>query len=95
MRITVPKPKKRITRRGSPIFRPVTICLVFGAASVEARTGWCALVYVRVASPLAKPSQHNHNDVLVSSSRRADDVPGITRERRRECLYVTIGPLCL
>ena len=39
--------------------------------------------------------QHNQNEVLVSSSRRADDVPGITRERRRECLYVTIGPLCL
>ena len=35
--------------------------------------------------------QHNQNDVLVSRSRRAGDVTGITRE----CLYVTIGPLCL
>ena len=42
-----------------------------------------------------RPHQHNHNDVLVSRSRSADDVPGITRERRREYLYVTIGPLCL
>ena len=48
---------------------------------------------VRVASPWRSPRQHNHNYVLVSSSCRADDVPAITRERRRECPYVTIGPL--
>ena len=38
-------------------------------------------------SPLAKLN-HNDNDVLVSSSHRADDITGITRERRCECLYV-------
>ena len=65
--------------------------VVFGVVLVALRSK-CVIVYVRVASPLAKL---NHNDALVSSSRRADDVPVITRERRRECMYVTIGPLCL
>ena len=36
---------------------------------------------------LRRPSQDNHNDVLVSRSHRANDVTGITHERRRECLY--------
>ena len=72
-------------RRITPILRQVTFLVAFGVVLVAPRSGLCAIVYVRVASPLANPArQHNHNDVLVSRSRRADDVPGITRERRRE-----------
>ena len=48
--------KKNITRRPSPIFRPVTILVVFCAVLVAPRSGLCALVYVLVTSPLAKPA---------------------------------------
>ena len=74
-------------RRFTPIFRRLTFLVAFGVVLVEL----CVIVYVRVASPC----QHNHNDVLVSKSHRADVVPGTTCKRRRECLYVTVGPLCL
>ena len=44
--------------------------------------------------------QHNHNDVLVSRSHRADDVPGITRcccespiTHKLDVVFVTINPL--
>ena len=52
------------------------LLVVFGAVSVAPHSGGHVLVYVRVASPLAQARQHNHNDMLVSRSRRADDVPG-------------------
>ena len=48
--------KKRITRRTNPIFHPVMILVEFGAVSVAPRSELCALVNVRVASPLAKPA---------------------------------------
>ena len=70
----------------------MTFLVVFGAVSVAPHSGGHVLVYVRVR--WRRPRQHNHNQVLVSRSRRADDVPVITRERRCECLYVTIGLLC-
>ena len=81
-----------VTKEGrtfTPIFSRLTFLVAFGVVLVEL----CVIVYVRVASPLAR--QHNHNDVLVSKSRRADDVPRIMRKRRCECPYVTVGPLCL
>ena len=61
------------------IFRPVTFL-------VAPRSD----LYITVDLQVVSPRHHNHNDVLVSSSRRADDV---TCERRREGLYVTIVPL--
>ena len=43
-------------RRFSPIFHPVMFLVAFGVVSVALHSGLCALVYVRVASPLAKPA---------------------------------------
>ena len=76
----------------------MTFLMVFGAVSVAPHSGGHILVYVRVESPLAQAASTQSQYVLVSRSRRADDVPGITHERRRECLHVsdvTIGPLYL
>ena len=77
--------------RSIPIFRPVTflvafgvVLVAFGVASVAPLTGWCVIVAYESRARWRSPSQHNHNDVLVPRSRRADDVPGITRERCRE-----------
>ena len=38
----------------TPIFHPVMFLVVFGVVLVASRTGGYALVYVRVASPLAQ-----------------------------------------
>ena len=79
----------------TPIFRPVTFLTLFwrrfgGAA------WWRACASLRTSRESVDAGRvKTINDVLVSRSRRADDVPGITREWRRECLYVTIGLLCL
>ena len=48
--------KAKEGRRFTPIFRPVTFLVAFGIVLVASRSGLCALVYVRVASPLAKPT---------------------------------------
>ena len=89
-------PKNGILRRTNAIFRPVTflvafrvVLVAFGVVLVAPRTGrWVTVAYESRAR-WRSPRQRNHNDVLVSSSRRADNV---TRERRREGLgpYVTI-----
>ena len=42
--------------RFTPIFRSVTFLVAFGVVLVAPRSGLCALVCVRVASPLAKPA---------------------------------------
>ena len=47
---------KKDIRRTSPILRPVTFLVAFGVVLVAPRTGWCVIVDVRVASPLAKPA---------------------------------------
>ena len=82
-----------ILRRTSHIFRPVTFLLAFGVVLVAfgvvlvaSRTGRCVTVAYESRARWRSPRQHNHNDVLVSNSRRADDV---TRERRREGLGPT------
>ena len=97
------QPKNGIIRRTSPIFGPVTflvafgvvwvafgvVLVAFGVVLVAPRTGRCVTVAYESRARCRSPRQHNHNDVLVSSSRRADDV---TPDRRREGLglYVTI-----
>ena len=63
--------------------RPVTFLVAVGVVSVAPRTGWCVTVAYESRAHWRSPRQHNDNDVLVSRSRRADDV---TRERRREGL---------
>ena len=45
---------KKDTRRTGTIFHPVTFLVAFGIVLVALRTGWCVIVDVRVASPLAK-----------------------------------------
>ena len=79
-----------ILRRTSPIFRPVTflvafrvVLVAFGAVLVAPRTGQCVSVAYESRARWRRPRQDNHNDVLVSRSRRAYDV---TRERRCEDL---------
>ena len=59
------------------------VLVAFGVVSVAPRTGWCVTVAYESRARWRSTRQHNHNDVLVSSSRRADD---LTRERRREYL---------
>ena len=49
--------KAKEGRRFTPMFRPVTFLVPFGVVLVVPRsgfTGLCVIVYVRVASPLAK-----------------------------------------
>ena len=70
----------------------VALCIVlmaFGVVLVAPHTGRCVTVAYESRARWRSLRQHNHNDVLVLSSRRADDV---MRERRREGLgiYVTI-----
>ena len=85
----VQETKNGILRRTSPIFRPVTFLVAFGVVLVAPHTGRCVTVAYESRARWRSPRQHNHNDVLVSSTRHADEV---TRERRREGLglYVTI-----
>ena len=45
---------KKDTRMTVLIFRPVTCLVAFGAVLVAPRIGWCVIVHVRVARPLAK-----------------------------------------
>ena len=87
--------KERNTKKDESYLLPCIMFLVafrvvlvaIGVVLVAPHTGQC--VIVAYESRWRSPRQHNHNDVLVSSSHRADDV---TRERRREGLgiYVTI-----
>ena len=44
------------TGPSGPIFRPVAFLVTFGVVLAAPRTGWCVIVDVRVASPLAKPA---------------------------------------
>ena len=59
------------------------VLVAFGVVLVAPRTGWCVTVAYESRARWRSPFQHNHNDVLVSSSLRADD---LTRDRRREGL---------
>ena len=77
------KAKNEILRRTSPIFRPVTFLVAFRVVLVAPRTGRCLTVSCKSRARWRSPRQHNHNDGLAWSSRRADD---ITRERRHESL---------
>ena len=72
---------------------PCNFLVVFGIVLVAPRTGWCVIVDVRVASPLAKPASSQSQWRVGNELRRADDV---TRDRRREGIHVvTIVPLWL
>ena len=57
--------------------------VAFDVVSVAPRIGGCVTVAYESRARWRSPRQHNHIDVLVLSSRSADDV---TRERRREGL---------
>ena len=65
------------------------VLVAFRVVLVAPRTGRCVTVAYESRVRWRSPCQHNHNDVLVSSTRRADDA---TLERRREGLgiYFTI-----
>ena len=89
--VLTPKNGIGLLRRTSAIFRSVTflvafgvVLVAFGVVLVAPRIGGrCVTVAYESQTRWRSARQHNHNDVLVSSTRRADDV---TRERRREGL---------
>ena len=61
------------------------VLVAFGVVSLAPRTGW----WVIVAYEPVGEARVNTITMTCWSRDCADDIPGITRERRRECLYVT------
>ena len=71
---------------------PCNVLVAFGVVLVTPPIGWCVIIDVRIASSSAKsPSTQSQwcVNTITIELRRADDV---TRDRRRECLNVTIIP---
>ena len=72
--------KERNTKKDESYLPPCNVFLVsfgvvlvsFGVVLVAPHTGRCVTVAYESRARWRSPRQHNHNDVLVSSSRRAE-----------------------